>query len=224
MTHRATGTAHLRPGDTPAPRRGGWWRWRSRTRWWHSPSIRNGKMSPLPLSTQRRSHTNNTVKCLRSRGVKNTYERCKLIMKFITVINLTCSRSSISSREETPAYKLYIGHGLWIQMSAAYLVTVWWHCTEAEWTVWPSWLLPGSGTRCSLAKMFWADSGIVVTFVIIVVNSCWTKAAISLDFNRIQFKGPLSDLYFSLWSQSSGAAWHKRLSKKTVQISWKQHS
>lgn len=46
-------------------------------------------------------------------------------------------------------YKLWNSNEyLMIPQYTAYLVTVWWHCTEAEWTVWPSWLLPGNYTRC----------------------------------------------------------------------------
>lgn len=57
----ATLTGYLHPEDTPAPLRGGWWRWRNRRRWWRSPSIRNGKMSPLPLSIHRRSENKHTA-------------------------------------------------------------------------------------------------------------------------------------------------------------------
>lgn len=37
---------------------------------------------------------------------------------------------------------------------ATYLVIVWWHCTEAEWTVWPFWLWPGNEMRWWLAAYF----------------------------------------------------------------------
>lgn len=36
----------------------------------------------------------------------------------------------------------------------AYLRTVWWCCTEAGWTVWPSWLLTGNKVRDKVTKIF----------------------------------------------------------------------
>lgn len=156
MMHRATATAHLRPGDTPAPRRGGWRRWTSRRQWWHSPSIRNGKMSPLPLSTRRRSHTNNTVKCLRCGGVKNTHKRCELIMKFMTVINLTCMQEQYQQQGRNSGVR----------------------AENRSWTL-------NSNERCipgdSVVTLYW---GWMNSMAVLAVACKWNKTLISKDHPR----------------------------------------
>lgn len=94
----ATASGHLHPGDTPAPLRGGWWRWRNRRRWWRSPSIRNGKMSPLPLSTHRwRKNKHKATLAIR---------RCEKQVWSPDLMTVMCRNSS--GRRWTAIQQLYV--------------------------------------------------------------------------------------------------------------------